>query len=192
MVFLDYLRDKKLANKSKDYWQKVLIEMLGVGWKEQEYIIGYKPKTAEKADIGLNYQAGAKWPTKIMPKEKWDSLEQKLSGLGYSVSWQEGLSDLNQYMDWINSCRVVISQDSLGIHLALAFKKIAIGLFGPTDPQEVYDYGNSKILHSRQKCPRMPCYSPKCLSGMNCMANMELDRIVDTVKELYGKPERNR
>lgn len=189
MTFIEYLKDKKTANKTKDFWQKVLIEMLGVEWKGQEYIIGHKPETKEIFDIGLNYKAGSKWPTKIMPFEMWKELESRLSSLGYRVSWQEGLDDLYKYMDWINSCRMLITQDSLCIHLALALKKSVIGLFGPTDPQEIYSYGNIKILHSPQECQSMPCYSPECITKLNCMEKIDLGRVVEAVKAVSDGPK---
>jgi len=187
MSFIEYLKEKKTCKKAKDYWQKVLIEMLGVKWKEQEYIIGYKPKSKEVYGFGLNYRVGPKWPTKLMSMDKWRELERALLGLGHKVSWQEGLEDFYKYMDWMNSCRVIISQDSLGIHLALAFKKKVVGLFGPTDPQEIYSYGQTKIVHSRQECKYMPCYNPKCLTKLHCMRKIDVDEIVKAAGSLYGE-----
>ena len=118
-----------------------------------------------------------------MPMEKWKELEKKLSKAGFKVSWQEGLTDLYEYMDWVNSCKVIISQDSLCIHMALAFKKMIIGLFGPTDPQEIYSYGNSRIIHTKQKCEIMPCYRPVCSTQLNCMEHIELDQIVEETRD---------
>lgn len=184
MSFIEYLQGKEKNNKVRDVWQKVLIEMLGIEWREQEYIVGYKPKTEEIYDIGLNYKIGSKWTTKVMPMDKWKELEKKLLDLGYSVCWQQGLTDLYDYMDWINSCKILISQDSLGIHLALAFKKKVIGLFGPTDPQEIYSYGNAKTIQSKQKCKYIPCYSPNCITKLNCMEKIVLNEIVEALKEL--------
>mgnify|MGYP001585305307 FL=1 len=188
MIFIEYLRDKSANNKPKDFWQKVLIEMLGVAWKGQEYIIGYLPKTKETYDIGLNYKIGNKWPTKVMSKGKWEELANKLTGLGYTISWQQGLSDLYEYMDWLNSCKVIISHDSLGMHISLALKKKAIGLFGSTDHQEIYRYGHTRIIHPKIDCPQMPCYSTKCLTNLNCMENIRLEEIVENVRSLHGRP----
>lgn len=182
LSFIKYLEDKQANKRAKDFWQKVLIEMLGVAWKEQEYILGYRPKAKEVYDVGLNYRIGSKWPTKVVPMDKWKELECKLSALGYRVSWQEGLNNLYEYMDWINSCKTIITQDSLGIHISLALKKNVIGLFGPTDPQEVYSYGKIRVIQPVQKCEYMPCYSPDCLIKSICMQDIPLDKIVSTVK----------
>jgi heptosyltransferase-2 len=181
MSFIEYLKGKQYNKKSKDFWQKILIEMLGVEWKGQEYVIGYKPQTKEIYDVGLNHTSGPKWPTKMMPMEKWKELEAGLTGKGYKVSWQKGLSNLNEYMDWVNSCRILISQDSLCIHMALALRKKIVGLFGPTDPQEIYSYGNARIVQPRHKCEFMPCYNPSCLGELNCMDKIAVDDVVEAI-----------
>jgi len=179
--FIDYINNKKLK---KDYWQKVLIEHLGIKWKEQKYSLGYTPKTEEVFDIGLNYQVGSKWPTKAMSKYKWELLYQKLTQLGFKVDWQRGLNSLNDYMDWINSCKLIISQDSLGLHLAMALNKKLIGLFGPTDSEEIFPYGISKFLHAKSECPKMPCYLPKCDYYKFCMDEFDIDLLVKEVKDI--------
>lgn len=179
--FIDYIKKK---NRDRDLWQKVLIEMVGGKWKGQEYIIGYKPKTAKKYDVGLNYLVGSKWPLKSMPMEKWHELEKKLVALGYSVSWQQGADDLCAYMDWINSCGIVISNDSLGMHISFAFNKKVVGLFGPTDSKEIYLYGKGRIVRSKEKCKYKPCYKITCISGLKCMENLNVNDIVRAVKSL--------
>lgn len=179
--FLEYIRTKQIDNKIVDCWQKVLIEILGSLWKEQEYIIGYKPKVVKTYDIGLNYKVGSKWPTKAMPENKWKELERRLVIAGYSVSWQQGLSDLYEYMDWINSNRIIITQDSLGLHLALALKKKVVALFGSSSDKEVYMYNRGVKLSSSINCPFKPCYSSSCKNGKFCMDYVNLDEILKYV-----------
>ena len=182
LSFIDYLNGKEKNGVTKDIWQKVLIEMLGAQWKNQDYALGYAPKTSEVFDIGLNFTVGSKWPNKAMSVEKWKELEQKLLPLKYSISWQQGLKNLYEYMDWVNSCRIIITQDSLGFHLGLAFKKKVIGLFGSSDYREIYTYNRAKIVFSKQKCHLMPCMRPKCSTGLNCMDYIDLAEIVAAVK----------
>lgn len=184
MSFIDYLKEKQANGKPKDVWQKVLIEMLGAQWKEQEYVIGYQPKTVETYDVGLNYEVGSKWPTKAMSIEQWKKLEFRLLEEGFTVSWQKGLKNLFEYMDWIHSCRIIVTQDSLGLHIAFAFKKKILGIFGPTDPKEAYFYGRGKSVFSFQKCERMPCYSPTCKTKLECMKSIDIESAVRELKEL--------
>lgn len=181
--FISYLNSKK-SGSAKGYWQQILIELLGVEWKGQKYAIGYKPKTEVCFDIGFNFEVGTKWPSKGMPLHLWKVLESKIVAKGYSVSWQQGQKNLYDYMDWIHSCRYIITSDSLGLHLAFAFNKKVIGLFGPTDANEVYFYTGGKLLRSPLACEYMPCIETKCKTGANCMAYMDIDEIVATVEQL--------
>ena len=184
--FIDYIESKK-SDPDRGAWQQVMIEMLGgVEWKGQKYIIGYKPKSTEQYDIGLNYLVGSKWPSKGMQLEAWQGIEKKLLASGYLVSWQQGQGNLYEYMEWINSCHLIISSDSLGLHIAFAFGKRIVGLFGPTDPSEIYLYDESVVLRSECGCPEMPCWSARCLTGLNCMSNIDSDRIVQEVINIFG------
>lgn len=183
--FISYIESKR-TNSAKGYWQQALIEMLGVTWREQSYNIGYKPKTTEIFDVGFNFEVGSKWPLKALPMEVWKELEGRLSQKGYSISWQQGTKNLNDYMDWINSCRMIITNDSLGLHLAFMFKKKLIGLFGPTDPNEVYFYYGCKLIKSPTKCHLMPCCAAKCQTGLYCMRDIEAETIEHSVIEIMS------
>jgi heptosyltransferase II len=183
--FISYIECKK-SDKSKGYWQQVLIQMLGVPWKQQEYVLGYQSKTGPAVDFGFNYEVGSKWPYKSLPMATWKELETRLLEAGYTVSWQQGNKNLTEYMDWINSCRVLITNDSLGLHLAFALHKKVIGMFGPTDPQEVYFYNGCRIIKSPADCPNMPCGSPKCQSGLYCMTHISVDAIEQAALDLMA------
>ena len=50
----------------------------------------------------------------------------------YSISWQEGLNNMEQYFDWIHRCRLIVTNDSFGPHLAIAMKKKIVALFSST------------------------------------------------------------
>lgn len=180
--FISYIECKK-SDKTKGYWQQVLIQMLGVPWKQQEYVLGYKSKTLETVDFGFNYEVGSKWPYKSLPMDTWKELEGRLNNRGYSVSWQQGNKNLYEYMDWINSCRVLITNDSLGLHLAFALGKKVVGMFGPTDPKEVYFYNGCRIIQSKARCEHMPCGMPKCQSGLYCMIHIGVDEIENAALE---------
>ncbi|MBF0595820.1 MAG: glycosyltransferase family 9 protein, partial [Candidatus Omnitrophica bacterium] len=119
---LDICRNIEHKRHRKAFWQEGLFEMVGAHWKDEGYILGYQPKTKEKFDIGFNYQVGNKWPLKGWPMTYWKKLE-KLAGRKYSVSWQQGQDDMEAYFDWINSCRVLVTNDSFGMHIAIALKK---------------------------------------------------------------------
>jgi len=170
--------------RNRRYAQDLLFAMVGEKWKGEEYILGYKPKKQETHDVGLNVRVGHKWPTKAWPIKNWDKLEERLEREGVDVSRQdkqssEVLRDLYSYMDWINSCRSIITTDSLGLHLALALRKKVVALFGPTPHQEVflYDRGRKVLPPKKFKCA--PCFLPKCKNDEYCMEHLPIDEVFE-------------
>ncbi|HDX6325099.1 TPA: hypothetical protein RPW20_001789, partial [Campylobacter fetus subsp. venerealis] len=139
----------KYIKESGSYrvWQELIFDMLGLKWQNQKYNLGYKPKNGILHEVGLNYLVGSKWPTKAMSLIKWNELANILNKLNINFSWQEGKENLKEYIEWINSCETIITQDSLGMHIAMALDKRVIALFGPTNYMEIYPYGQTDIIN---------------------------------------------
>lgn len=170
--------------KNERYWQQALAHMIGKKWKGEEYILGYKPKTTkEKYDVGLNWAVGNKWPNKALPKKHWKKLEE-IIGKEYSISWQQGLNNLYEYINWINSCKLIITNDSMGMHLAIALKKKIIALFGPTSSKEICLYKRGKILLPKIQYNCVPCLKQKCHQKKNCMEFISPETIAKEVKNI--------
>jgi heptosyltransferase-2 len=187
---LAYNSDVKIKKESKKSSQELLFELVGKKWKNEEYILGYKPKSKIFYDVGLNTQVGKKFPFKAWPAERWDLLEKTLIKKGFKVSRQEKqpkevLSDLYKYMDWINSCKLIVTNDSLGLHLAIALKKKVIALFGPTKPEEVHLY-NRGIKMAPRNIECVPCVEEDgdCKTGKNCMSGITVERVYGGVLKL--------
>lgn len=130
-------------------WSEVLYKMVGRTWQGDEYSF-QRPDYGDSFGVGFNFRVGSKWPEKAWPGEYWNELRDliKENGPPSAISWQpkEVLDDLNKYFDWVNSCRMIITNDSLGLHLAIALKKKVIALFGPSNPKEVHTYGRGVKL----------------------------------------------
>src|SRR5208283_2429366 len=135
-------------------WQAGLYDIFDSRWKGEEYMLGYQPSTTELYDIGFNFHIGTKYPTKAWSLDNWKALEQLCERNGLYVSWQEGVDNLYEYFDWINKCRCIVSNDSLGLHVAIALKKKVVGLFGATNDKEIcfYSLGVPVIPKGELKC----------------------------------------
>ena len=179
--FLDYIQTKNRPNPGRHCWQQNLIEMLGLEWKQQPYSLGYRPAGDIQYDVGLNYMIGSKWPTKKMPKNNWLQIAESLERTGLRISWQQGVDNLNAYMDWISSCRVIVTHDSLGLHLALALQRRVVALFGPTDPAEVFFYSLGEAV-TAASCSRMPCGENRCTWKSHCMKQIQTSDVVKAVQ----------
>ncbi|MBN1124169.1 MAG: glycosyltransferase family 9 protein [Sedimentisphaerales bacterium] len=159
---LSICTNEKQKINQKRFWQEYLFEMVGATWQGQEYILGYEPTEEEKYDVGFNYKVGNKWPSKAWSMENWCQLEEMLTP-DCTVSWQEGLDDMEEYFEWINSCRVLVTNDSFGLHLALALNKRVVALFSSSHWKETCFYGLGRALTKTDcACPYQPCHMPQC------------------------------
>ena len=174
--------DPEIKKGNLTYWQEALASMIGKKWsKKDEYILGYKPRSKLKYDIGFNLEVGNKWPNKAWPKSYWKELELMLKDK-YKISWQKGLNDLYEYIDWLNSCKLIITNDSLGMHLALALKKKIIALFGPSSSREVFLYDRGIKLLPKVNYGCLPCLEPVCKKKINCMNFIKPEHLKAAVK----------
>lgn len=168
-------------------WEEFLFEMVGAKWRGEMPILGYKPVSKEVFDIGFNNHVGDKWPIKAWPLEYWKKLEHEFSMLevGWSVSWQKGLGSVEKYIEWINSCRLLITNDSLGLHIAHALGKKIVALFGPTVAGEVYVKNGVKLLpEPKPNC--LPCMSNKCIMDRSCMYDISPERVFKEVENFFN------
>lgn len=178
----------KMKKSNKKTAQELLFELVGEKWSGEKYVLGYTPKKIGNWDIGLNTQVGEKWPTKSWKKKNWDILEKTLLEEGYTVTRQDKQNEnitknLYGYMDWINSCEKIITNDSLGLHLAIVLEKKVLGLFGPTPSKEICFYGLGKAIIPDEELACAPCFSPRCnLYNLSCINLIKPSRILREIK----------
>lgn len=156
--------DRKAANKK--HWLALLYNMIGVEWKGEGYILGYTPTTTEIYDVGLNYKAGRKFEHKIWPIDNWVQLEMMLHGNGMRIGWQPQETSVTDYIDWVNQCKLLVTNDSLGLHVAIALGKSVVGLFGPTPAKEIHPLKNGIMIQRRK------------------ISDIEVETVCDVVKSL--------
>ena len=81
-------------------------------------------------------------------------------------------------------CDVIITGDTLGMHIGIALKKYVIAWFGPTSPAEIDFYGRGKKIVSQLPCS--PCWNPNCQT-LECIHKLDLDVIFAGVKAYYQR-----
>lgn len=184
---LQIYTDLEKKKNAKKIWQEVLFEMIGHKWSGEKYILGYNPGSNVDFDIGLNCLVGTKWPNKVWPKEKWTSLHEHLSKEGYNISWQQGKNNIEEYIEWINSCNLIVTHDSLGLHIAIALQKKIVALFGPTAAHEthLYNLGNNLLPETQYDC--LPCLEPVCPEEIPCMNSISLGKVLSKIKKVLNK-----
>jgi len=174
---------EKLSNKK--YWEDFLFEMVGGKWNGEIPVIGYKPESKEVYDIGFNFNVGDKWPIKAWPMEYWKELEAMI-GAKHTISWQQGLKSIEEYIEWVNSCKLLVTNDSLGLHIAHALDKKIVALFGPTLSNEVYVKRGVKLLPEKEyDC--LPCLSTVCVKERPCMYEIKPATVLAAVEKLLSE-----
>lgn len=177
--------EKKKGNMK--YWQEALASMIGRRWSDKdEYFLSHASGVEPRCDVGFNWAAGNKWPNKAWPKKRWKELE-KILKKDYSISWQEGLKNLKDYIEWVQSCRVIVTNDSLGMHLGIALQKKVVALFGPTSSSEVFLYGRGIKLLPSASYDCLPCLDSQCNQKINCMDYISAGTVRDAVVKLLPK-----
>jgi len=147
---------------NKKTYQQIIYEMAGFRYNREDYILGYRPKNKIKYKVGINYLVGEKFPNKVW--SHWRKLIYMLD----SVCPQRQFESLSGYIDWIDSCQIIVTSDSLGMHIALALKKKVIILMGCTSWTEIEKYNRGVILRAQLPCS--PCYKKsRCNVSPSCM-----------------------
>lgn len=183
---LSFATDSTAKREKEKSWSAILYEMLGHKYTGQPYLLGYRPKSGIRYDVGLNHLIGRKFPLKRWPEAQWNILHDRLSSQ-YSVCWQQGENDIDDYIEWIASCRVIVTNDSLGLHIALALGKPVVALFGPTIAAEVEGERLIKLTPQLDwDC--IPCMEAQCQKANPCMDHISLDSVHQAVLNLLAEP----
>lgn len=73
-------------------------------------------------------------------------------------------------------CTVLVTGDSMALHVALAADVPVVALFGPTCPQEIDLYGHGTRVVARVPCA--PCYKRTCDRSPTCMDDISIERVL--------------
>ena len=159
---------------------------------------------SKKLTIGLNIGVGTKWPSKGWSLEKWSELITQLGNKDYNLLVLGGPEEVNsvniiskefnyvidsgcdntllEFAEIVNLCDLVITADTLALHLATALEKKIIALFGPTSENEIELYGKGIKLSSSEGCK---CYYRKyCSEGVSCMEKITSKMVIEAIDSI--------
>jgi|GEM_PF-115381 len=87
----------------------------------------------------------------------------------------------------VSRCQVLVTGDTLALHVALAADVPCVVLFGPTCAQEIDLFGCGEKLVTRLSCA--PCYRRQCNKSPNCMDDIDVDRVLAAVERWARRPQ---
>jgi len=152
--------------------------------------------------LGINANAGARWKYKSLPLDQTIKLIELifLHHSPINIALLGGLSEfqfntmVSQYFleqvfvippdpsprvfaANVNACDIVLSSDSLCLHLATALHKPVISFFGPTSSAEIDVFGLGSKVTTPLEC--RCCYKNDCDFDPNCMDTLSLEQLCD-------------
>jgi len=189
MAELPFQRDPyllRLTDRSRDRREELEAQLAG--------------STAPR--IGLNTGCGTVFRTKQWPLENWIELARFLQQHTQSPLLLMGGeaerelnaairaalpdmidtrndNDLEEFFGVVDACDLLVTSDTLGMHIAIALRKYVVALFGSTSHVEIdlFDRGEKVITDF----PCSPCYLKTCDLHPMCMQAMRGTQVGEAV-----------
>ncbi len=200
-VFDDLSRANTLS------YLKEIFAIAGFTFAHEEYIMdnhadkGFVWKLPKKKPIvGLNTGCGGRWVSRLWDEKNWVALAKKLKKAGYepvllggeqeharnrriaakSGARYPGYFPLNQFINLMDQCDLVVSAVTMAMHIAVGLRKPLV-LFNSTFNKNEFElYGRGEILEPDFDCP---CYySPVCPN--NCMQYLRVETVFDSCRRI--------
>lgn len=153
----------------------------------------------------------ARWVTKWWPLSYWEMLIEDFKELAKDFdifitgslselelkNWAENLEEKYSYVyslvgklslkelaNLIKNSYAVVSVDTGPMHIASAFQKPTVAIFGPTSPERTGPWdGKFKIIKSSSSCS--PCFKKRCKEG-ECMKEIKPEEVKKALYELLS------
>ncbi len=93
-------------------------------------------------------------------------------------------NSLEDFFAIVGKCDVVLSSDSLAMHVAIALKKHVVAFFGPTCEQEIDLFGRGEKIVTDYGCS--PCYLKRCDVRPSCMQAMTAESVEAAVRRVLA------
>ena len=158
----------------------------------------------KKPTIGLNVGVGTRWPSKGWSLKRWQELIEKLGYTKYNLLLLGGPEEVETFKKLKNEynflpdtgcnnsllefaaivdlCDLVVTADTLALHIATALNKKIVALFGPTSVSEIELYGKGIRLSSPEGCK---CFYRKyCSEEISCMEKITSDMVIESINTL--------
>ncbi len=79
----------------------------------------------------------------------------------------------------VDACDVIVSGDSLGMHMAIALRKWTVAWFGPTCAHEIDLYDRGLSVLSEASCS--PCWKRECKRNPMCYDLVSIDSLLEGI-----------
>lgn len=161
-------------------------------------LLARHPPRAGQRIVGLNTGAGGRWRWKRWTESGWDELTRRLAREGCQVWLLGGPEErqrnarlralggdavldtgcdntLRAFAGIVERCDVVVTGDTLALHVAVATGRRVVALFGPTSLAEIDLADRGERLAGDVPC--LCCYRSDCDVSPSCMETLAVDTV---------------
>ena len=170
-----------------------------------EEFLSRKRIKGKRPMVGINTGGGTRWPLKRWTTKGFIKLGKRLSRqLGCQVLLSGGPAEVEinktisaqlgrktfdtgcfnsprQFASLLNLCDVIVTGDSLALHIGLALHKRMVVLLGPTSATEIDLYNLGRTVTAEMDC--LCCYRQACGESPNCMERLSVKTVYRSVEE---------
>lgn len=160
--------------------------------------------------VGVNIGSGGRWPMKrwrdegfielIERLEKEEGVKVVLLGGPEEVETAEKIkkellvkgadiidggcnNTVRNFIALVDICDIVVTGDTLAMHIATGMKKHVVAFFGPTSASEIELYGQGEKIIAAKDC--VCCYRQQCNINPYCVETITVDEIYNAVKRCH-------
>jgi heptosyltransferase-1 len=191
-------------NEGKIDWNKINIPLRDLSQRREEMDQFLSTHRLEKNNFVI-LNVGGGWETKLLSagqyievvngiREKYPVVvlwgNEKEKGTAEEICRETGVVladffDFSQLILFIRCSRLIVTGDTLALHLADLVKTPSVGIFGPTSPSR-----NGSLMEDSiavyKKLPCGFCYKKKC-GTIECIKKLNSKNIIETIETLYEK-----
>ena len=107
--------------------------------------------------------------------------------LGDSCVNRIGQTTLEQLIDELRECRLLLTNDTGTMHLASLLGVPTVAIFGSTEPRLTGPLGNRQII-VRHQVECSPCFLRKCPIDFRCMKEVSVEEAINAVLSILQRP----
>jgi ADP-heptose:LPS heptosyltransferase len=206
------LSDELKFNENTKSYQECIFEACGLTWENEDYVFEFFPeeymlraRDASMKAIALNTGCGKNWRQRQWGERNWvylcrELLEKYPKSHIYLIGGPDETEmncRISIYSDRIHSitkqslrkvaalieaCDLIVTADTMAMHLALAVHTPPIVLLGPTHTPEIYLYGRGEKIVSDYDC--VPCFRSDCDKSPGCVESIPVERVMKAIEEM--------
>jgi ADP-heptose:LPS heptosyltransferase len=113
--------------------------------------------------------------------------EQIAGTIGDHCTNRIGQTTLDQLIDELRQCRLLLTNDTGTMHLATFVGVPVVAIFGSTEPRLTGPLGNGHII-MRHHVECSPCFLRECPIDFRCMKAVTTQEVADAVLSMLANP----